>query len=213
MRSLHCLTVIAAALLVAGGCERHRGENAPPAAGDTQQAASNGLATLQKLVTAQNYKGLGFTSPGEVKSAALAPPLALYNIGLDRLKSYQAGQDPNTLLTPSSETIYPVTVGGQVRSSLTVVKKETGYTAAGFGNADIVQGLARYRTANTPDAFAVRIPAFSLYFLGNRAENRLMFTPVTEDNRFPFRIGVTLPAEDVLKAIAPAAQTYNGLPM
>jgi hypothetical protein len=52
-----------------------------------------------------------------------------------------------------------------------------------------------------------------LYFLGNRIENRLMLTPVTEDSRLPFRVGVAVPAEEVLKAIIPLAQAYNGLPI
>lgn len=213
MRPQHWIPMIAASLLVAVGCAQHGGENAPPQTGDAQQAASNALATLQKLVTAENYKGLGFGSADEVKSATLAPPLTLYNIGLDRLKSYQDGQDANALLAVSSETIYPVTAGGQVRSSVTVVKKETGYTTASFGNAEVVKALSRYRGANAPNGFAVRIPAFSMYFLGNRVENRLTLTPVFEDTRLPFRIGVAVPAEDVLKALVPLAQAYNGLPM
>lgn len=212
MRSKHCSFILGAVILVAG-CAQKRGASAPPPVGDAQQAASNAITTLQKLVTEQNYKTLGFSSVDEVKSAALAAPLPMFNIGLDRLKSYQAGQDANALLTASSETIYPVTAGGQVRSSVTVVKKESGYTTASFGNAEIVKGLSRYRSDNMPNAFAVRVPALGLYFLGNRIENRLMLTPVTEDSRLPFRVGVAVPAEEVLKAIIPLAQVYNGLPM
>ena len=187
MRSKHWIFILGALILVAG-CAQKRGQSAPPAMGDAQQAASNAITTLQKLVTEQNYKTLGFSSVDEVKSAALAAPLPLFNMGLDRLKSYQAGQDANALLTASSETIYPVTAGGQVRSSVTVVKKESGYTTASFGNAEIVKGLSRYRSDNMPNAFAVRVPALSLYFLGNRIENRLMLTPVAEDSRLPFRV-------------------------
>jgi hypothetical protein len=94
-----------------------------------------------------------------------------------------------------------------------VVKKESGYTTASFGNAEIVKGLSRYRGENAANAFAVRVPALSLYFLGNRTENRLMLTPVAEDARLPFRVGVAVPAEEVLKVIVPLAQAYNGLPM
>ncbi len=212
MRSKHWIFILGALILVAG-CAQKRSTSAPPPVGDAQQAASNAITTLQKLVTEQNYKSLGFSSMDEVKSAALAAPLPMFNIGLDRLKSYQAGQDVNALLTASSETIYPVTVGGQVRSSVTVVKKESGYTTAGFGNAEIVKSLSRYRSDNMPNAFAVRVPALSLYFLGNRIENRLMLTPIAEDNRLPFRAGVAVPAEEVIKAIVPLAQAYNGLPM
>jgi hypothetical protein len=213
MPSRHSILFITATLTLASGCAQKRGENAPAPVSDVQQAASNALVTLQKLVTEQNYKTLGFSSLDEVKTAALAAPFPLFNIGLDRLKTYQAGQDSNGLLTPSSETIYPVTAGGQVRSSVTVVKKETGYTTAGFGNAEIVKGLSQYRSENVANAFAVRVPALSLYFLGNRIENRLMLTPVATDARLPFRAGVAVPAEEVLKVIVPLAQAYNGLPM
>jgi hypothetical protein len=198
--------------MLAAGCARS-GADAPAPTGDAQQAASNALATFQTLVNELNYKGLGFASLDEVKSATLAPPLVLYNIGLDRLKNYQPGQDPNTLLTDSSETIYPVSAAGQVESSVTVVKKETGYTTASFGHAAIVKDLSRYRHTNQPSEFAVRIPALSMYFLGNRVEHRLMLTPVSMDSRLPFRAGAAVPAENVITAILPLAQAYNGLPM
>jgi len=212
MRSKHWVFILGA-LMLAAGCAQKRGASSPPPVGDAQQAASNAIATFQKLVTEQNYKTLGFSSLDEVKNAVLAAPLPMFDIGLDRLKSYQAGQDANALLIASPETIYPVTVGGQVRSSVTVIKKESGYTTAGFGKAEIVKGLSRYRSDNMPNAFAVRVPALSLYFLGNRVDNRLMLTPISEDSRVPFRVGVAVPAEEVVKAIVPLAQSYNGLPM
>jgi hypothetical protein len=212
MRSRY-LILTAVALLLIVGCAGKRDENAPPSVPDIQQAASNALVTMQKIVTKQNYKALGFDSRDEVKTAALAPALPMYNIGLDRLRSYKSGQDANAFLTPSSETIYPVTVAGQVRSSLTIVKKGSGYTTASFGNAEVVKALSRYRRENLSNAFAVRVPALNLYFLGNRIENRLMLTLATEDTRLPFRVGVAVPADEVLKAIVPLARSYNGLPI
>jgi len=199
-------------LMLAAGCVRSS-TSSPAPTGDAQQAASNALVTLQKLVNEQNYKGLGFASLDEVKTSTLAPPLVLYNLGLDRLKNYQPGQNPNSLLTASSETIYPVSVAGQVRSSVTVVKTETGYTTASFGNAANVKDLTRYRHTNQPNEFAVRVPALSMYFLGNRVENRLMLTPVSMDSRLPLRAGAEVPAEEVITAIVPLARAYNGLPM
>jgi len=211
MRSILWI-VFAGVVLASAGCAQKGGNSAPPPSADAGQAASNALATLQKLVTEQNYKAMGFTSLDEVKSAQLAEPLPVFHVALDRLKSYQ-GEDPNALLTQSGETIYPVTAGGQVRSSVTLVKKDNSYTASSFGNAEVVKSLTRYRTASTPGAFVVRIPALGIYLLGSRVENRLMLTPIVEDSRLPFQPGVAAPAQDVLKAIAPLAQAYNGLPM
>jgi hypothetical protein len=201
------------ATLAAAGCAQKPSAGAPQPASDTGQAASNALATLRKLVTEQNFKSMGFNSLDEVKSAQLSDPLPMSNFGLDRLKNYQAGQDANTLLSPSTETIYPVTLGGEVRSSVTLVKKDSGYAVASFGNAEVVKSLTRYRNANTPGAFVVRIPTLGIYMLGSRVGNRLMLTPIVEDTRLPFRPGVAVPADDVLKALAPLAQAYNGLPM
>lgn len=70
--------------------------------------------------------------------------------------------------------------------------------------------LPRYEP---PSEFAVRVPALSMYFLGNRVQNRLMLTPVSVDNRLPLRPGAAVPAENVITAIVPLAQAYNGLPM
>lgn len=204
---------VAAVLVLAAGCGQKKEEGAPPPVDDAQQAASSALATLQKIVTEQNYKGLGFNSATEVKGAALAQPLPLYNIDLNRVKSFKSGQDLNTLLTASTETIYPVTVGGQVRSSVTVVKKGKGFTTASFGNAAIVRGLSRYRTKGMQGAFAVRVPFLSSYFLGNRIGNKVLLIPVAVDSRLHLREGAAVPADQVLNAIVPIAQAYNGLPM
>jgi len=55
----------------------------------------------------------------------------------------------------TSEVIYPVTVGGQPRSSVTVVKKNDGYTPSSFGNAEVARQLTRIRGDRMGDTFAV----------------------------------------------------------
>ncbi len=199
-------------LLIMSACSKG-GESAAAPVAVSQEAASNALVTLQALVTEKNYQAMGFTSVDEVKRAALAAPLPVFEIGLDWLKGYQLGQDPNALLSPTTEAIYPVTVDGQPRSSVTVVKKESGYTASSFGKADIAKGLAQYRGRDVAGTFAVYIPIFSLYLVGSRVENRLMFTPVVPSTRVPVRVGVPVVAEEILKELLPLVKTYNGLPM
>jgi hypothetical protein len=179
-----------------------------------QEAASHGIGVLQKLVNDQNYRTMGFDSVEEVKQAQLGQPFDVFNIGLDQLKSYRTGANANTLLSKSAETIFPVTVGGQVKSSVTIVQKEGGYKPSSFGNAEVVKSLSRYRRGDlAANDFVVRVLAFNLYFLGRKVEDRLFLTPVVEDPRIKLRPGESVPAEIVLEELVPLANAYNGEPM
>jgi len=172
------------------------------------------MTILQKLVTEQNYRSLGFESLDEVKEAQLGQPMAVSNIALDKLKSYRQGTDANTLLAASPETIYPVTVRGSVRTSVTIVHKEAGYEPASFGNAEIVKALVRYRQPDAgPNEFVLRIPAFNMYYVARRVENRLTVIPIVEDPRVKAKAGEPIPVETLLDQLRPLADSYNGLPM
>lgn len=192
------------------GCSPHKSEPKPPAQ-QPQEAATNAIGVLQKLVNAQNYKTLGFQTLDEVKQAQLGQPMEVFNLGLEKLKSYQAGEDPNSLLTPSAETIYPVTVSGSVRTGVTIVHKEQGYEPSSFGNADIVKRLATYR--QNPTDFAVRIPAFNMYFVGRHVETRIVLMPIVSDPRLKVQAGEATPLEVVVDQLRPYVDSYNGLPM
>jgi len=201
--------VLLLALLIVGcsGAEQPR----PPVA-EPGQAAREGLQTLQKLVNAQNFRAMGFDSQDEVKSAALGPQLPVFNVGLEQVKTFTPGSDPNAVLTQSSETIYPVTVSGQVKSSITIVKKENGFQPASFGNADIVKRLARYREADTTGDLVVRVPWLNLFFLGRKVENQLVLIPILDDSRVNLKEGTAIPAQVLFEQLVPLAKEYNGLP-
>ena len=202
-----CLTLCVFLLM---SCNDHRSTPKPPVQ-QPQQAATNAIGILQKLVNEQNYKSLGFQSLDEVKQSQLGNPMEVFNVGLDRLKGYQPGADPNNLLSPSAETIYPVTVGGSVRTGVTIVRKEQGYEPSSFGNADIVKRLSSYRQGDAE--FVVRIPAFNMYFVGRRVETRLVLVPIVADPRLKVQAGEATPIEVVIDQLRPYVDAYNGLPM
>jgi hypothetical protein len=205
--------LICGLLLFTVGCQKSAEAPKPPAP-QPQAAADDAIGVLQKLVNTQNYKGLGFDSVDEVKQAQLGAPFAVFDIGLDQLKGYKAGSDANGLLTASSKAIYPVTVGGQVKSSVTISHQDSGYKASSFGNAEIVKSLSRYRlTQAAASDFVVRVPAFNMYYLGRRVENRLLLVPIIDDPRLKLKPGEAVGAETVLEQLAPLANAYNGLPM
>ena len=210
MRSL-LLTGGLLLLVVNMGC---RGSEHPKSSPQPQQAASNALSVLQKLINDQNYRTMGFDSVDEVKQAQLGQPFAVSTIGLEQLKSYRTGANANSLLANSAETIYPVLVRGQVKSSVTIVQKQDGYQPSSFGNAEIIKSLARYRQGEfAASEFVVRVLALNMYFLGRHVEDRLFLTPITDDPRLKLHPGESVPAELVLEQLVPLANAYNGEPM
>lgn len=208
---LRFLLLTGSLLFLMAGCER--AEMPKPPSSQPQQAANDALGVLQKLVNSGNFKAMGFDSENEVKQAQLGQPLAIFNIPLDQLKSYNLSKDASSLLIATSETVYPVTVNGQVKSSVTIVQKEQGYQPSSFGNAAVIRRLAGPQGENTTNEFIVRVPALSMYFLGKRVEEKLLFVPVIEDPRLKLRLGEPVPAETVLEQLVPIANAYNGLPM
>jgi hypothetical protein len=205
--------LICGLLLFMLGCQRSAEAPKPPSS-QPQEAASAAIGVLQKMVNDQNYRALGFDSVDQVKQAQLGSSFAVFDIGLDRLKDYKPGTDPNGLLTPSSKTIYPVTVEGQVKSSITVSHQENGYKASSFGNAAIVKSLSLYRQSqDAASDFVVRVPALNMYYLGRRVENRLLLIPIIDDPRLKLKVGEAVGAETVLEQLVPLANAYNGLPM
>ena len=123
-----------------------------------------------------------------------------------------AGADAASLLTRTAETVYPVMINGETKSSVTIVHKEGGYAPSSFGNAEIVKNLTRYRNPGGSD-FMVRVPALNLYFLGRQVDNHLVLVAVSEDARLKLRPGEPAPAETVLQQLVPLANAYNGLPL
>lgn len=183
------------------------------------EAARAALDTFGRLVSEENYAQLGFDSPREVQQAELGEPLMEYMIRLDALQGYQEGSDPEELLVPTQQLIYPVVVGGKVRSAVTLSKASGEWKVVGFGKPMLARLLDEQRsslesargTAATP-AFAVRIPALNVYFLGTREDSRLLFTPLFDDSRIDLKKGEAVPAGEVLQRLAPIARELEDVP-
>lgn len=184
-----------------------------------QKVASTALATFSELVTKENYKTMGFDSLNEVRTASPGDPLRVFMVRLDQLQEYQPGSDPNKILSGGDRVIYPIEIGGQVRSSFVVAKVEERWEATNFGGANLIKMLTRARKAGADSTglpissyFVVRVPALNLYFIAHRADEVLMLSPMYDDRGYGFKVGVTLKAEEVFKAILPAAKGHDGLP-
>jgi hypothetical protein len=221
---MRCAMVLGTTLLVvmSFGCAEKTQPAPETPARQPQEAATRALETLQKMITPQNFKAMGFESLDEVKAAALGEPLALFYVRLDQLREFQPGTDPNTLLTDVGQMIYPVTVREQTRSSIVVAKTEETWKAVRFGGPNLIKAVAEVRKGSPPSttaapavsaSFLVEVPALKVYFLGSRSDQRLTLTPLLDDPTVKFKAGVPMPAEEALGALVPIAKAYNGLPI
>jgi len=206
------LLITGVALALTSSCTQ-TAETPHTLAAEPQAAADHALIVFQKLVNPDNFKSLGLDSLDEAKQAKLGAPLEIFNIGLEQLRGYKAGDDPETLLVKSSETVYPLLVNGQVKSSVTVVHKESGYQPSSFGNADVVKRLVGAEKQENGTSFIVRVPALNMFFLGNRTDGKLVLTPIIDDSRMELRRGEARPADLVIVQLVPIASAYNGEPM
>src|SRR5262245_30113180 len=97
-------------IIAAIGCARcNRTVASQAAVPEAQDAAKSGVAVMRQLVNDQNFREMGFDSRDEVNRAETGESWSLFNIGLDQLKKYESSTDVNSLLTPSADTIFPLT--------------------------------------------------------------------------------------------------------
>lgn len=182
------------------------------------EAAQRALATFARLANEQNYRALGFDSAQQLRSARLGPPARGFMIRLDELKEYGGG-DPTRLLHSAERVTFPVEVDGRTRSSLTVVSREGRWVSESFGAPTYARLFteARARLAEregrpAAELFEVQVPALNVRFAAARRAGALVFAPVADDVRFGFKRGESIPAEEALAKLVPAAREHNGLP-
>ncbi len=185
----------------------------PPQSASSAEAASNGLATLRKLVNASNYRSMGFESQDELSSASLGDPLRVFMVRLDQLREFSSGADPEKLLSDVGEELYPVLVKGAPRSAVLVQKQGEQWSPVRYGGANLVKALAQRRSENSatvkaaaPAYFEVHVAALNLYFLGYRQEAKLMLIPLADDPQYKLTAGTPLLAADAFVILVPAAK-------
>ncbi len=173
-------------------------------------AAAESLKTLVHLVTPQ--KTLGFASADEAASASLAAPLPMLMVRLDDLQAYRAGDDPRPLLKDEGSVLYPVAVGGEVRSSVVVRKINGEWKGTQFGRANLAkfahEGRTRVAAARgvaTAGVSFVEIPAIAARMLGHEENGVPMLTALLDLPGTDVRAGSTLPAADVFAKLQPVA--------
>jgi hypothetical protein len=170
---------------------------------------------------------LGFESADQLAKATIGHGFPLYVVRLDKLRAYDKGPDPWSLLVKTDASIYPLVLQGknlEVRSSATISfqrdqKDKTKIPrVAEIGNSDLIRLLTEARTELQKgdgcllpsECFAVSIPALSLHLFGYRDERTKHFLIVTlntvrgQVKKEDFRT-----AKDVLEELSNEVKSLN----
>jgi hypothetical protein len=180
---------------------------------EAHDEAQRSLPVLVHMVTPETYKKLGFQSVEEASQASLEAPMRVLMVRLDRLREYRPELKIGEMLEDTHEVRYPVSVGGQVRTSVVMHQIEGKWQVAKFGRPELTRALTavirKYpATGGTPAQalFEVKIPALNLYFVGREVESRLLLTSVVDDPRFDLKRGEELDAQKIFSRLAPYAR-------
>ncbi len=180
---------------------------------EAHEEAQRSLAVLREIVKAETYKRMGFQSVEEASRATLDKPMRVLMVRLDRLREYRPGTKIGEMLEDTHEVRYPVSIDGQVRTSVVMRETDGKWQVARFGRPALTQRLteiARKRgsmdRAESEKLFEVEIPALSLYFVGRGDESHLRLTSTADDSRFDLRQGEELDAQQLFAKIAPYAR-------
>lgn len=187
--------------------------------GEIEKVARGTLPAFGELVTDRNCKAMGFDSPRQAKEVRLGIPLRIFMVELASLKKYRPGDEPDALVRPLDQVLYPVLVGDQTRSSMVISRIDEVWQPTEIGAASVIKVLDQLRKRSSDSTklslesyFVVRIPALNLEFLGYRIDNTMMLTPLIDEPAYGFARGRPLPAARVFEALLPDAERHDGLP-
>jgi hypothetical protein len=206
--------ILASAVAVAIGALSSRSQELPQASVEkANEQALRWLENLQKVITPETYKALGFESVEEAHRAKLGSPLPVFMVRLDRLKEYNKETDPNSLLDYTHHIIFPVNVGGVQRTGLTLKEKDGQWQLASFGRPSFTKALTRTlqteadSSKSLPESFfVVEIPALHDYFIARRSDNNLLLSMAIGDSSQKLPLISNMNARQVFTTLAPDAR-------
>ena len=186
-----------------------------------EQAVRESLGTLRGMINADNAQAMGFRSDKEVGQVSAGIPIPIVMIQLDELRSYQQGNNVRPLFKYYQQQLLPLSVGNEVRSSITLERKDQGLSAVSYGSPGLARALnnvreqaAKQKAIPLARFYAVHVAALRQYFIAyDDTAGKVMFVPVLDNKELDLQAGRELRAEDALARLKTAAQGYNDLPI
>jgi hypothetical protein len=207
---MKAITAFVLLIMTASSLSAQSANPPAPEMSQVMRVATEGLSTLRAL--AEKVPTATGLTPKDAADARLAAPLRIFFVPLDRLRTYRSDADPRALLQDVRAFFFPVSVGAEIRSSLTVKELRGQLVASDFGQAELAKLIASARGESAGSAaILVRIPALNLYFIG-RTDGTLTLTPIAEVPGLDLQVGKPANAADVFPALSAMAQKLNGDP-
>jgi hypothetical protein len=173
-----------------------------------EEAARKSLDEFRQLVTPENFADLGFASAEEAAQAELGRPIEVAIVPLNRLRAYEASQDPMTLLVQGGEVVYEVTVAGEVRTGLTVDQRGGMWEGIGFGSRNLTAAIASAH--DHEDEFAVWVPAMNFWAIARKADG-FVLAPLFDVPDAGLVAGAEVPAKNAFQQLAEQAPADDEL--
>ena len=173
---------------------------------EASQAAAQGKKSFARLAKSDKLaQELGFLSAAEAAdgNTSLGTPFSIVRLRVDLLQNFPPDADPTKIVVFGGEFIYPVTVEGQVRSSLTVTRirsdSDPSWRPTEWGAPGLIRLLdkARKTTGVSAPSFALAIPELSRHFLGNIVGFKFWIIPLYSEPKLGLEEGVPIPAKVV----------------
>jgi hypothetical protein len=182
---------------------------------ESQPAGAAGLAEFKRLAKIGNIQSYGFQQADDISSAALGQAAVEFLVRLDQLRDYQPNKDAASLMSGGDKVVYPVTINGQVRSSIVVDKGASGWKAVAFGGPQLIRRFSEARSkvsAQDTATILVNVASLGVYFLGEVRGGQLMLSALADQPDLNLKAGSTEVASKIFAALAPIARSHNGLP-
>lgn len=180
-----------------------------------QQALEVALRDLQQLTDA-SVKTFGFASVSEAKEARAEEPVKVQVLSFDKLAagdSAMANDSINPLLrfedTRQQEMVYPLAVGGTVKSTVKITGMSERWQIAGFdqGHAAVVNNA---RKMTQGKAFGlVTVPGLQLAFVQTNSDGRALYYPVQTDEQIGVFKDRPLSAWELVRVVSAGARAVK----
>jgi len=162
-----------------------------------------------KKLPASLLKALNLTEE-EAAQTTRGEKLKVYEISFIKLGKFNAGDNAKKLLIHNNEIVYPLYVGNELKTALSVRKIKNEWETASMGSGDI-KFLEKIRKEhsqankiNIKSYYIVRVPSLYMSFLGYDKGNDMYLIPTHESQDSQLVIGKEMSADVVflrLKAL------------
>jgi len=171
-----------------------------------QDAGADKTQQALKKLPPQLLKMLNMTEE-EAAQTTRGEKLKVYEISFIKLGKFKAGDNAKALLIHNNEIVYPIYVGNELKTALSVRKIKNEWQTASMGSGDI-QFLEKVRKEhalanklNIKSYYIVRVNSLYMSFLGYDKGNDMYLIPTHESQDPQLVVGKEMPADEVFTRI------------